>query len=1676
MPNILDLSARLSADVKPFVNSMGDSANTSRSAFQNIAQAATMYLGARGLLGTLNRANEAAMSFGQSLADASAISTLSVKQLGDALMSLDNVFGRVSKASSSMYRILSSGFSQLDASQLLEFQKAVGVSSKVIRADLYSTADVMTTIANAYQLNIKQIEKLQDWFYITVREGKAQGQDLARTLGLVINSASEAGVSLNELGAAIAVLSRTQSASQSMIGLNQMLNAFIKPTLQAQAAARKWGIELNASAIQNKSLIEILTELNAKVGGNVEALEAMFGNIRAGRAILSITGKQFKNYNSILKMYETSAGSGMEAFKKQIDTVQNAYERLQAQQEKTLIQIGDDWGGVRKIIYNTGETLLKAFSDSSPVSRWGVYLYGIQLAGKNIIGVVNNLRNSVERVTTSVDRMSVSFGRAAMASHGISATGAGGGFSRTPYTPIPRTGPNFTPIGRNAIAAMGNAPYRLMYNSKGSMKGVWQDTSEVGSHIYDRLVSSEMQLIEKGAYRRAYKDVQGYIDSELNSLRKILFGGGKGNRRLDARRARRIDDQLYHSVWHYDAYAPILRRKGSSFNPMGNEEAMQYILKNTATVGHYTPWYKEARIKEINKLGVWGGKTPEQMLAQAQAYYKELHRDDVFTEVSLKEALRVMTGVGGKTNPLTGLYTKNMRNIPESYASGQLKAASNDPMAYIMQNTLSRDVEEHQIKAREIALKQVNAQFRKIADIKDDEGIVRDWKIADKNGRVFESYNQTVEDYVDKVFDNNVKFVQEATAKVKQAERNLDRGRAGRFDVKLAAEARMNQFYTKGKGERAGTVNKRYYGMTSKERLLEMQQSHLERQPHTLGNSIARSSIGRWWRGKLAEQPPVAELGFDKNGKLNSITPNQAQSANWVQIANKFGNNVGKQLSRFAGSIGDDMATIFTAISVAGLVESAAEIGWNIGKAIGEKLDLANTAAFDWLGRMIAYIETLGKVDITTSTRELELRNAKNNAGRSLDTFNMLYNQAKQAGIEEGKLADYQKSIYENFPITQTSEDLAKVTGSLETMNEVVNNLNKDLEEYHKRQGLRTDVEEAYRVMKQGGGNIRAEQEYIRNYVNREGVRIGKQERALYDAYLDDPDKMKQLLDFDSYIQKHGGDSVSNNLALLGYLKDMGIDTKGNGFEVGNAEKNLEALHDFSRIIGYMRGDKGVKKAVVEIERNQMLSYAGKRADKALSNFNKSSDKINANKRYNDITADYISNLEDLNDRGGINTATLKKAMGQASTSQEVLTSLMDARSEMLKEMNDTIAKTKEAKGRNLTSKEIDDIKQTFRERILSADEAIVDAQKDVLRDKTHLYRVREKGFSNFTDTQIKQLKAGITGETDPQDAVSNYYGALKVVETKGRNWGYQMPEEEIKDAQEKVRNAFVTQLDKLLDNSDELSDIAARASGSMLSEQAVEDAQMEIFKREVDIINSVLEKLDPTKDEELYSKYSKQRDSAVTNYNNTLYKKFKRSVTEELADTSDSIELDSLRKRITERQANLRKMEAYKKAIKRIETRLKGVNKDSEVGRELIAQRTSYLRELYQLRNTLHDNVNEAREQLMNTLSGIINGNMENGRLNNVGMHHAMNLLARMSHRFKYDVGGASLNDVITNARAKYSGSTPDVSKAMTQQRRLSDMMDAYIVSKQYEDAGIGKNVQTIVTIMGKRLPLFLN
>lgn len=403
--NILDLGVGVSADVSPFNLSMDKMASLGEKSFQALFSSAQTYLGVSGLIHTFKQSTNAAAEFGQAMADMSTITDLSMKQINESIMKLPNYLGKAAKVADTLYEVISSGFRGLDTGSLLRFQESVSKSAKVIRSDIYSTGNAITTLANAYKLNIDEVERLSDWFYITVREGKAQGDELARTLGLVTANAAESGTPIKELGAAIALLSRTQTTSQSMIGLNQAINAIIAPTLQAKAAAKKWGVDISANTLQSKGLAAILTEIHNKLQGNTEAIEELFGNIRAGRAILALTGNQFNDFIDILKEYDKSAGTANEAFEKQIDTLQTSIETLDVQFNKTMITLGKDLEPITRKALAVVEAALQGFGNVNVIARWATYIVLVVETIKKAKAAFASAKETVNQFTNSLQKV-----------------------------------------------------------------------------------------------------------------------------------------------------------------------------------------------------------------------------------------------------------------------------------------------------------------------------------------------------------------------------------------------------------------------------------------------------------------------------------------------------------------------------------------------------------------------------------------------------------------------------------------------------------------------------------------------------------------------------------------------------------------------------------------------------------------------------------------------------------------------------------------------------------------------------------------------------------------------------------------------------------------------------------------------------------------------------------------------------------------------------------------------------------------------------------------------------------------------------------------------------------------------------------------------------------------------
>ncbi|WP_347246321.1 phage tail tape measure protein, partial [Thermogutta sp.] len=271
------------------------------------------------LLGMAKTGVDAASSLDREMRNIQSIS----KATDDEIATLSDTFVRMSmdigittdsaeKLAAGFYDIQSSGFSGADAMKVLE------ASTKAASAGLTDTAvasRAITATLNAYGMSADQATRVSDTLFRTVDIGVLTFEDLATNLGDVVGTAAVAGVTIEELGAAFATMTKGGiSAAESATALNQLMLSFISPTEGAREAAAALGIELSATALQSKGLGGAMAEIAEKVGGDAEAMAALFPNVRALKAALALTREEAKPFAEDLEAIGKSAGATQAAF------------------------------------------------------------------------------------------------------------------------------------------------------------------------------------------------------------------------------------------------------------------------------------------------------------------------------------------------------------------------------------------------------------------------------------------------------------------------------------------------------------------------------------------------------------------------------------------------------------------------------------------------------------------------------------------------------------------------------------------------------------------------------------------------------------------------------------------------------------------------------------------------------------------------------------------------------------------------------------------------------------------------------------------------------------------------------------------------------------------------------------------------------------------------------------------------------------------------------------------------------------------------------------------------------------------------------------------------------------------------------------------------------------------
>jgi len=331
------------------------------------------------------------------------------------LITLGPELGRApNELAKALYFVTSAGLSGQEALD------TVTASAKAASAGLGETqivADAVSSAINAFGKENLTAEQAVGVLVATVREGKAEASEIAPALGSVIPVAAQLGISFDEVGAALAAMTRVGfNAAEGATNLSGIMSAFLKPGKQASETMEKFGLSADEvrKTIDEKGLLVALRLIADRLGDDDEALAAIFPNIRGFRGLLSLVGENAEETEVIFsKLAQTTAKDLDTAFTVASKTAKFQMNQAMAELQSTLIVLG---GAVLPAIVPVLKDIAaflrdvaKAFQSLSPETQRAIVTILIFTAalgpvlsiGGRLIGTIGNVAGLVKTLGTA---------------------------------------------------------------------------------------------------------------------------------------------------------------------------------------------------------------------------------------------------------------------------------------------------------------------------------------------------------------------------------------------------------------------------------------------------------------------------------------------------------------------------------------------------------------------------------------------------------------------------------------------------------------------------------------------------------------------------------------------------------------------------------------------------------------------------------------------------------------------------------------------------------------------------------------------------------------------------------------------------------------------------------------------------------------------------------------------------------------------------------------------------------------------------------------------------------------------------------------------------------------------------------------------------------------------------
>ncbi|KKM81388.1 hypothetical protein LCGC14_1330300 [marine sediment metagenome] len=261
------------------------------------------------------------------------------------------------------YDIVSAGFAKVaDSAKVLEASAmlAVGGVTEVSKA-----ADIVTTALNAYNLTALDSIDVSDLLFTVVRLGKTTMDELSGSLGRVFAIAGQVGISMEEVGAAVATLtSQGLDTARAVTSLQGAIIQIIKPTEIMKGVIKDLKFATGEALLKQVGFAEALKLIKKQSEKVNIPLSEVFGSIEALQAVLPLAGSAAKGFAENLNQISDRAGATADAVAEMEKSTAHQLARMKQAFVSIGIVIGDFF---IPIIADAAEAIANLFTNTNTI-------------------------------------------------------------------------------------------------------------------------------------------------------------------------------------------------------------------------------------------------------------------------------------------------------------------------------------------------------------------------------------------------------------------------------------------------------------------------------------------------------------------------------------------------------------------------------------------------------------------------------------------------------------------------------------------------------------------------------------------------------------------------------------------------------------------------------------------------------------------------------------------------------------------------------------------------------------------------------------------------------------------------------------------------------------------------------------------------------------------------------------------------------------------------------------------------------------------------------------------------------------------------------------------------------------------------------------------------------------